>query len=70
MEQMPIWKICNYEEFFYVKFIRQGTISIPFVHIMYVIKARTHVSVREMTVKRTRLVLLDCTTGKAGRAIQ
>ena len=36
---------------------------------MYVIKARTP-GVCEMSVKRTRLVLLDCTPGFAGRAIQ
>ena len=36
---------------------------------MCVIKARRH-GVCEITVKRTRLVLLDCTPGFAGRAIQ
>ena len=59
-------KICNVK---YIKSTRQKSSQFRF-YIISVWWKRERMSACEMTVKRTRQMLLDCTHGFAGRAIQ
>ena len=61
-----IWKICYAK---YIKSTRQKSSQFR-LYITCVWQKRERMGVCEMTVKRTGLVLLDCTPGFAGRAIQ